>query len=112
MVIYMNLRGEKDRLGFPGRDPIPSKILTEFPPTEDGYRAICYAFFIALFNTLEEYLSKGHATRNTKAGIMRWVREMCNMSDPPRAAARADFFRKLSEKYEKVDMLFYVISLI
>ncbi|KAI9462598.1 hypothetical protein HD554DRAFT_2330393 [Boletus coccyginus] len=102
IVIYMNLRGEKDKLGFPPRDPIPSQILTHFPLTEGAYRTVCYAFFIALFDTLEEYLSTGHATRNAKAGVIRWVRQMCDMSDPPVSTARADFFRKVHKRYSKV----------
>ncbi|KAI9464849.1 hypothetical protein HD554DRAFT_2315779 [Boletus coccyginus] len=102
IVIYMNLRGEKDKLGFPPRDPIPSQILTQFPLTEGAYRTVCYAFFIALFDTLEEYLSTGHATRNAKAGVIRWVRQMCDMSDPPVSTARADFFRKVHKRYSKV----------
>ncbi|KAI9464839.1 hypothetical protein HD554DRAFT_2174896 [Boletus coccyginus] len=102
IVIYMNLRGEKDKLGFPPRDPIPSQILTQFPLTEGAYRTVCYAFFIALFDTLEEYLSTGHATRNAKAGVIRWVRQMCDMSDPPVSTARADFFREVHKRYSKV----------
>ncbi|KAI9568063.1 hypothetical protein HD554DRAFT_2172787 [Boletus coccyginus] len=102
VVIYMNLRGENDKLGFPGRDPIPSQILTQFPPTEGAYRIICYAFFTALFDTLEEYLSAGHVIRNAKASVMRWVRQMCNMSDPPESTARAGFFYKVSKRYSKV----------
>jgi hypothetical protein len=102
IIIYMNLRGEKDKLGFPARAPIPSQILTEFPPTEEAYQTICYAFFIALFDTLEEDLSTGYATCPAKAGIMDWVHQMCGMSHPPRSTARANFFRKVSERYTKV----------
>lgn len=102
VVVYMNLRGEQDKLGFPARDLIPSKILTEFSPTVGGYRIVCYAFFTALFDTLQEYLSTGHATRNAKTSVLRWVLQMCDMSDPPRSNARTDFFVKVSEKYTKV----------
>ena len=103
-MIYMNLRGEKDKLGFPPRDPIPSQILTQFPPTEGAYRTVCYAFFIALFDTLEERLSTGHghATRNAKASVIRWVHQMCDMSNPPGSAARANFFHRVSKRYSKV----------
>ncbi|KAI9566688.1 hypothetical protein HD554DRAFT_2174105 [Boletus coccyginus] len=100
VVIYMNQSGEDDRLCFPARDPIPSQILTQFPPSEGAYRTVCYAFFIALFDTLEEYFSTGH--RNDKASVMRWVRQMCDMSDPPGSTARADFFREVSKRYSKV----------
>ncbi|KAI9566680.1 hypothetical protein HD554DRAFT_2040055 [Boletus coccyginus] len=48
----------------------------------------------------EEYLSTGH--RNDKASVMRWVRQMCDMSDPPGSTARADFFREVSKRYSKV----------
>ncbi|KAI9566675.1 hypothetical protein HD554DRAFT_2174092 [Boletus coccyginus] len=61
-------------------------------------------FFIALFDALEEYLSTGHTTRNAKAGVIRWVRQMCDMSDPPVSTARADFFRKVHKRYSKVFM--------
>ena len=101
-MIYMNLSGEKDRLGFPARDPIPSQILTQFPPTEGAYRTVCYAFFIALFDTLDEYLSTGHTIWDAKTSVMRWVCQMCDMSDPPGSIARADFFRKVSQRYSKV----------
>ncbi|KAI9567998.1 hypothetical protein HD554DRAFT_2102031 [Boletus coccyginus] len=48
----MNLCGEtEDKSGFPARDPIPSQILTQLPPTEGAYRTACYAFFTALFDT-------------------------------------------------------------
>ena len=102
VVIYMNLRGEKDKLGFPLRDPIPSRILTEFPATEKEYRIICYAFFTALFDTLEGYFNTPHATQGSKGSITSWVCRMCDMSDPPRSTVRADFFNKLSQKYTKV----------
>jgi len=101
-VIYMNLRGESDRLGFPARDPIPSQILTQFPPTEGAYRTVCYAFSTALFDTLEEYLSTGHAPQNAKASVMSWVRHLCDMGDPPKSTARADSFYKVSKRYSKV----------
>ncbi|KAF8548189.1 hypothetical protein OG21DRAFT_1526653 [Imleria badia] len=102
VVIYMNLRGETDKLGFPARDPIPSQILTEFPPTEEAYQTVCYAFFIALFDTLDEYLYTAYPMRKTKGSLMDWVRQICDMSHPPRFTARADFFRKVSERYTKV----------
>ena len=98
----MNLRGEEDKLGFPPRDPIPSKILTEFPPTVGGYRIVCYAFFTALFDTLQEHLSTDHATRNAKTSVTNWASKMCDMSDPPKSNTRADFFVKVSDKYTKV----------
>ena len=69
----MNLRGEEDKLGFPACDPIPSKILTEFPPTVGGYRTVCYAFFTALFDTLQEHLSTDHAARNAKTSVTNWA---------------------------------------
>ena len=106
IVVYMNLRGEKDKLGFPARDSVPSQILTQFPPTEEAYQTICYAFFIALFDMLEENLSTPYATRTAKADIMYWVHQMCDMSHPPRSTARATFFRKVSERYTKVCLNF------
>ena len=103
MVIYMNLRGEEDTLGFPLRDPIPSKILTsEFPATTEEYRITCHAFFIALFDTLDEHLYTPHATRKIKERVMSWVRQMCDMSYPPRSSIRFDFFQQVHQKYTKV----------
>lgn len=102
IVIYMNLCEEHDVVGFLTRNSIPSRILTDFPSTVEGYQTVCYAFLTALFDTLEEYLSNNHTTRSDRAGIMSWVDQMCDMNYPPRSTARIDFFRKLAEKYEKV----------
>ncbi|KAG9311556.1 hypothetical protein JVU11DRAFT_7761 [Chiua virens] len=100
IVLYMNLRGKEETSGFPTRDPIPAAILTTFP-SEKAYRIICYAFFVALFDTVEETLS-GHTTSNVKEAVMEWSRKMCDMIHPPRTTARSDFFGKLSMKYERV----------
>ncbi|KAG9308729.1 hypothetical protein JVU11DRAFT_11514 [Chiua virens] len=107
IVLYMNLRDSEpsltDRLTFPARDPIPATILTEFPSNEEEYRIHCYAFFIALFDIVEEQLSTEHSTRNSKTKILRWAREMCDMSYSPTRihTTRSDFFDKLSQKYNK-----------
>ena len=94
----MNLRDKDDNLSFPPRDKIPSRLLTCFPNNGMVYKVYCYAFFIALFHTVEEYLS----TSDGKDGVMRWVRQMCDMSEPPQSAARDDFFRTLARNYGKV----------
>lgn len=81
-VVYMSLCGEKDNLGFPPHDSIPPQILTEFPHTERGYWTICYVFVI--HHPCWYPRGRGYATaRNTKAGIMHWVRQMCDTSNPP-----------------------------
>ncbi|KAG9310693.1 hypothetical protein JVU11DRAFT_9287 [Chiua virens] len=100
IVLYMNLRDKDEKSGFPARDSIPSAILTEFPSTEKAYRTICYAFFIALFDLVEESLSV-YNTGIIQEAVMEWVHKMCDMSHPPRTTTRSDFFRKLSAKYEK-----------
>ncbi|KAG9318913.1 hypothetical protein JVU11DRAFT_1024 [Chiua virens] len=100
IVLYMNLRDQTDKTGFPARDPIPATILTQFP-SEKAYRIICYAFFIALFDTVEEILS-GHITGNAKEAVMEWSRNMCDMILPSKTTTRSDFFGKLSVKYRKV----------
>ena len=101
-MLYMNLREETDVRGFPARDPIPASILAKFPPSQQEYQTVCYAFLIALFEALEEQLASVYATRQTKASIMRWVRQMCDVSHTPEYTVRSDFFGKVLEKYTKV----------
>ena len=101
-MLYMNLRTEVDIRGFPARDPIPANILTKFPSSQREYQTVCYAFLIALFETLDEQLSSAYATRQSKATIMRWVQQMCDVSHTPEYTARSDFFGNVSEKYTKV----------
>ena len=98
----MNLRDKDDKLSFPPRDRIPSGILTRFPSSEKAYMADCYAFFIGLFHTVKEYLSTSHNTSDARESMMSWVRQMCDMSDPPESTVRNDFFEKLDSNYGKV----------
>ena len=98
----MNLRDWDDFIGFPAQDRIPSKILTDFPKTEQQYRLACYSFFTALFLTLEEYLSTFLASDNGKADIKRWAEQMCSVKYPPRFTARGQFFTKVTATYLKV----------
>ena len=96
MVLYMNLRKETDVRSFPARDSVPADILTKFPPTQAAYQLICYAFFIALFDALDEKL------RDTKENVMEWARQMCDVGHVPKHATRSKFFGNVLEKYKKV----------
>ena len=57
---------------------------------------------MALFQVLEGQLSSAYATDQSKAIIMRWVRQMCDVTHAPEYTARSDFFGKVLEKYTKV----------
>ena len=107
----MNLQDGNDFTGFPARDRIPSKILTDFPKTMNEYSLACYAFFTALFVVLEEHLSALLASDNGKADIKHWAEQMCSVSYPPRFTAREEFFTKVAKRYLKVLINFVLVSL-
>ena len=96
VVIYINLREADDHSGFPMRDDIPSQILTRFPPTKWEYQIVCYVFFIALFEALDECLT------STRENVMDWVRNMCDLCGQPGSLARTEFFEKVKAMYAKV----------
>ena len=95
----MNLRDGND---FSAQDRVPSKILTDFPRTEEQYRLACYSFFTALFETLEEHLSTFLASDDVEADITRWAEQMCSVGYPPRFTTRGEFFTKVAATYLKV----------
>ncbi|KAG2114169.1 uncharacterized protein F5147DRAFT_678222 [Suillus discolor] len=102
LVLYMNLRELSDR-GFPNRDPVPARILTECTTdcTEAEYTARCYAFFTAIFQVLLWDLgSKIPAldSRNLDAEIKAWNDDMCDM----RSEARTKFFEMVDSQYNLV----------
>ncbi|KAG2095463.1 uncharacterized protein F5147DRAFT_718410 [Suillus discolor] len=100
IVLYMNLRDRSDP-GFPMRDLVPARILTEDTDcTAAEYTARCCAFFTAIFQTLQEDLS-GKLPRlrsgNPDPVIKSWNDQMCNM----RSNARDEFFQKVHSRYEE-----------
>lgn len=102
LVLYMNLRELSD-IGFPNRDPVPARILTECTTdcTEAEYTARCYAFFTAIFQVLWWDLgSKIPAldSRDLDAAINAWNDEMCDMH----AEARTKFFEMVDFQYNMV----------
>ena len=99
VVLYMNLRPTKN--GFPQRDEVPAKILTDnFGVSSAHYGARCCAFFTAIFTVLRDYLlnllnqHQGDAT----TAIRVWNSSMCDMSSGGRAA----FFNTVESKYNQV----------
>ncbi|KAG1762984.1 hypothetical protein EV702DRAFT_1052031 [Suillus placidus] len=100
IVLYMNLRDPNDP-GFPMRDLVPARILTEdMGCTQAEYTARCCAFFTATFQTLEQDLtSKLPRLRSGSPdpAIKSWNDEMCNM----RSEARTEFFQKVQSQYEE-----------
>lgn len=100
IVLYMNLRGPSDR-GFPMRDLVPARILTEDTDcTRAEYTARCCAFFTAIFQTLQEDLSSKLPrlrSGNPNPAIKIWNDQMCNMC----SEARVEFFQKVRSRYQE-----------
>lgn len=98
----MNLRGPSDR-GFPMRDLVPARILTEDTDcTRAEYTARCCAFFTAIFQTLQEDLSSKLPrlrSGNPNPAIKIWNDQMCNMC----SEARVEFFQKVRSRYQEVN---------
>ncbi|KAG2152688.1 uncharacterized protein EDB93DRAFT_1327626 [Suillus bovinus] len=103
LVLYMNLRDPSDP-GFPMRDVVPARILTEdMGCTQAEYTARCCAFFTAIFQTLQKYLSDEFPRLRSQASgpdaaIKSWNDEMCDM----RSEARTKFFQEVQDLYEKI----------
>ncbi|KAG1776127.1 hypothetical protein EV702DRAFT_1231141 [Suillus placidus] len=101
IVLYMNLRDPSDP-GFPMRDLVPARILTEdMGCTRAEYTARCCAFFTAIFQTLEQDLtSKLPRLRSGSPDptIKSWNDEICNM----RSEARTEFFQKVQYQYQEI----------
>ncbi|KAG1762739.1 hypothetical protein EV702DRAFT_1206236 [Suillus placidus] len=100
IVLYMNLRDPVDP-GFPMRDLVPARILTEdMGCTRAEYAARCFAFFSAIFQTLEQDLTSKLprlCSGSPDPAIKPWNDEMCNM----RSEARTEFFQKVQYQYEE-----------
>ena len=98
----MNLREPSDR-GFPRRDDVPARILTEnMGCSQAEYTARCCALFAALFHTLQfelvALLPRTTRTHTSDNAIKVWNDRMCNM----RSKARADFFKRVQTRYQMV----------
>ncbi|KAH7905770.1 hypothetical protein BJ138DRAFT_1130306 [Hygrophoropsis aurantiaca] len=97
VVLYMNLRPIRDN-GFPERDEIPSRILTEgLPKTAAEYTAQCCAFFTALFNTLRSDFNKSGSDSDVTQAVNKWNEDMCDMG----SEARRRFFDRVDAKYQE-----------
>ncbi|KAG2141416.1 uncharacterized protein EDB93DRAFT_634537 [Suillus bovinus] len=100
IVLYMNLRDPRDQ-GFPMRDLVPARILTEDTDcTQAEYTARCRAFFTAIFQTLQEDLSSKLpqlCSGNPNPVIKSWNDQMCNMG----SNARSEFFQKVHFRYQE-----------
>ncbi|KAG1801836.1 hypothetical protein EV424DRAFT_1559220 [Suillus variegatus] len=100
IVLYMNLHEPSD-LGYPMRDLVPARILTENTGcTAAEYTAHCCAFFTAIFQTLQQVLSSKLLELHSGSPdlvIKSWNNEMCDM----RSKAHTDFFQKVQTRYQE-----------
>ena len=101
VILYMNLRPVKN--GFPRRDEVPARILTEnLDVSSAHYGARCCAFFTAIFTVLKDYLllflnqHRGNAT----AAIRAWNDYMCDMNMS--TSHRTAFFSIVESQYTAV----------
>ena len=93
----MNL-GATDN-GFPSRDEVPAKILTEhLNVSSQLYEARCCTFFAVVFHLLGSELSRllEHASMDAVAAIDLWNKGMCDML----SNARSEFFGRVQSEYE------------
>lgn len=101
LVLYMNLREPSD-FGFPERDLVPARILTEnMDCSQAEYTARCCALFAAIFYTLQQDLSAKVSSLHfdsTGAAIKYWNSRMCDMRLP----ARVKFFEKVQSRYQVI----------
>jgi hypothetical protein len=97
----MNLREPSDR-GFPERDLVPARILTEdMDCSSVEYTDRCCALFAAMFQTLQQDLSaKLPSLRSGSAGaaIKSWNDHMCDMG----SETRTKFFEEVQSRYQLV----------
>ncbi|KAG2138999.1 hypothetical protein DEU56DRAFT_330798 [Suillus clintonianus] len=101
IVLYMNLREPSDT-GFPKRDLVPARILTDYMDCSQAeYTARCCALFAAIFHTLQQDLSPmlpSLGSGSADAAIKSWNDQMCDM----RSTARTEFFEKVQSEYQSV----------
>ena len=99
VVLYMNLRPVNN--GFPQRDEVPSRILTENLDVSNAhYGARCCAFFTAIFTILRDRLLKLLKDHQGDAAtaIRAWNDFMCDMTSDH----RAKFFDFVESEYNQV----------
>ncbi|KAG2146282.1 hypothetical protein DEU56DRAFT_787283 [Suillus clintonianus] len=90
LVLYMNIREPSDT-GFPIRDTVPARILTEeMDCTQAEYTARCCALFTAIFQVLRQELLV-----RSGSGITSWNDDMCEMG----SEVRNEFFQKVQSLY-------------
>jgi hypothetical protein len=97
----MNLRGESEN-GFPARDVVPSRILTEgMHCSRAEYTARCCAFFAAIFRMFTKELTELTPSRlrsgrfDIPTVINKWNNRMCDMG----STDRTEFFDKVETEY-------------
>ncbi|KAG1858852.1 hypothetical protein F4604DRAFT_1930908 [Suillus subluteus] len=99
VLVLMNLREPNDS-GFPKRDLVPARILTEdMDCSQAEYTARCYAFIAAIFHTLKQDLSaKVSPLQSDSPGatIKFWNNWMCDTRSP----AHTKFFEKVQTRYQ------------
>ena len=101
VVLYINLRPVTN--GFPQRDEVPARILTEnLDGSSEHYGARCCAFFTAIFTVLKNSLSHllSRHPDNTAMAIREWNNNMCNMNIS--SGKRAAFFDDVESRYNQV----------
>ncbi|KAG2116779.1 hypothetical protein DEU56DRAFT_984909 [Suillus clintonianus] len=97
VVLYMNLREPSDD-GFPERDPIPARILTEKTDcAQTEYTTHCCALFTAIFRALTKELGSKPSLPPGDP-ITSWNDKMCDV----RSKARTKFFQTVESLYEKI----------
>ncbi|KAG8691239.1 hypothetical protein FRC08_010225 [Ceratobasidium sp. 394] len=99
IVVYMNIRGTKERNAYPARDKRPADILTSnLECSEEEYTGRSVVFFTGLFITLKDRLemyAKLHGSREEV--IKAWSSDMCRIG----SQARIEFFEELQGHYDK-----------
>ncbi|KAG2141359.1 hypothetical protein DEU56DRAFT_911465 [Suillus clintonianus] len=90
LVLYMNIR-ERSDAGFPKRDAVPARILTEdMNCSEAEYAARCCVLFAAIFQALRQEL-----LLRSSSGITSWNDDMCDMG----SEVRTKFFHQVQSIY-------------
>lgn len=97
-MLYMNIREPSDS-GFPKRDLVPARILTEdMDCSQVEYTARCCALFAAIFHTLKQDLSAKASSDSPRTTIKFWNDQMCNMRSP----SRTKFFERVQTRYQMI----------
>ncbi|KAF9239620.1 hypothetical protein BU15DRAFT_74474 [Melanogaster broomeanus] len=101
LVLYMNLRPVEDNTGFPDRDPIPARLLTDDYTTAEAYGTRCYAFFTAIFRALHDSLSRElqKDTGDEQSAVQKWNKDMSK----PCSAERLEFFKQVKTIVDEIE---------